>query len=117
MTNSALLQPVCGWAEWSADGESGEEPQMARSNVAYRIEVLGYIWSGHRSTYTYNSQTAPKDAHAVKAMAGDFDSIADYAVVEVRRGGDWSHEWTKRKTVKQWDDMGSFDEFHASEAA
>lgn len=90
--------------------------KRVRSNKSYRIEVIGYSWCGIRSTYTYNSQSMP-DAQAVEGMAGDFESIIDYAVIEVRSGGDWSHEWTKRKTVKQWDDMDNMDAFQISESA
>lgn len=79
-------------------------------NPAFHINLIGHIWSGHRAAYSYSVATMP-DETAVSALAGDFQSIIDYAVVKVTRGGDWEHEWTKREIVKNWANPDSPDEY------
>jgi hypothetical protein len=78
----------------------------------FQIQLIGYTWSGHRAAYSYNTKSIPDDMEAVKRIAGDFESVVDYRVVKVETGGDWAHQWTKRGTVKQWDDTEAhFDEY------
>ena len=53
---------------------------MIESQIILR--VYGRLWSGPRACYQYNVATAPADDTAARRMAGDFESLLDYHVVQ-----------------------------------
>lgn len=85
--------------------------------ATYRLNLIGYTWSGHRASYAYNVNDVPKDALAVKRIAVDFESVEDYEVVKVTHGGDWAHEWTKREIVRAWENETHADVYSELQGA
>lgn len=81
---------------------------MQTKQVSFTVDVVGRIWSGHTGTYSYHFVTFPGET-AIRAKAGDFESITDYEVTRITAGGDWSHSWTRRKVIRAWQDEANRD--------
>lgn len=84
---------------------------MTRLAPSFHVNLIGRIWQGQIAAYSYVDSEMPKDARAVLALAGEFQSVIDYQVVKVTRGGEWSHEWTRRKVVREWTEDDSQDAY------
>ena len=54
----------------------------------FKVQVIGTIWSGWDAAYEYEMPSLPDNDsqmhRAVKALAGDFAHVEDFAVLEPR---------------------------------
>ena len=71
-----------------------------------QLQVIGKTWEGFHSSYGYEVETVPKsDADALR-VAGDFQELTDWQVVQstvkVRAGKGWHKETTRTEIVKPW---------------
>ena len=82
----------------------------------YQVRVIGATWEGFDATYSYEFDHVPTEAE-VKQRAGDFQSIADYQVIEITRTGDWEREVTTRKVVRDWESEDSEDTYMCAQTA
>jgi hypothetical protein len=83
----------------------------ANRSESFHLHVVGYTWQGFKSAYSYTVDTPPKNIREAKQYAGDFESLTDFSVFRVVRGGSWDYDWTRRTVIKEWDDPTSIDTF------
>ena len=71
------------------------------------VRVYGVTWSGGRACYQYNVAKAPENDAEAKRIAGDFESLLDYHVIQETNeyeqvGAGFSRRIDTFKTLRGW---------------
>lgn len=99
-------------------GRTRKAKMQRERTVSYRVFVIGLTWAGYSATYTYDFEHSPT-AQQIKAKAGDFQSLTDYAVHRITNITTFREDgYTNTKTVecvKVWNHPDSDDTFRESQ--
>ena len=71
------------------------------------LRVYGVTWSGGRACYQYNVDKAPENDREAKSIAGDFESLIDWHVIQETNeyeqvGAGLSRRVDTFKTLRGW---------------
>ena len=71
------------------------------------LRVYGRIWNGSRACYQYTITDVPKSDEEAKHLAGDFESLIDWHVIQETNEYEWDKFGLARrvdtfKTLKGW---------------
>lgn len=89
--------------------------------MQYQVNIVGQVWAGYESGYSYPCETIPADLAAVKRLAGDFQSVHDFEVTSLTaETEDLENGWREVRTfqvVRPWATEDAELAFAESEAA
>lgn len=93
-----------------------QQPQPKATT--YDVDVIGYIWQGQQSSYSYRIKSPDIPTHRiVKSAAGDFEYVDDFRVstttttrVQTQHG---ASTMIVHDIVKDWTDPASVELFNS----